>query len=55
MLIYAEGPGPVTTHHTSRTEIALHRHRLDLTAEPAEILRQIDNLADRVRQQIKTR
>jgi 5-methylcytosine-specific restriction enzyme subunit McrC len=53
-LIYAEGPNPSTTHHVRRTDIALHRHRLDLTAEPAGILRQIDDVADHVLQQIRT-
>ena len=48
MLIYAQGAGKPETHHVRRTNKRLHVATLDLTGEPADIVRQIRELARRI-------
>lgn len=44
-LIYAEGNEDTVTHEIRNTEVTIHAHTLDLSAAPAALLAQIDQLA----------
>lgn len=44
-LIYAKGNEPVSIHTVQRAGIVIHCHALDLSLRPADLLRQVDELA----------
>ena len=44
-LVYAKGNEPVSTHTVQRAGVTIHCHALDLGLEPADLLRQVDDLA----------
>ncbi|MEV6254462.1 restriction endonuclease [Nocardia sp. NPDC051911] len=44
-LIYAKGNGPVKTHELVRSGITIHCRALDLGADPAKLLQEIDSIA----------
>lgn len=45
-LVYAKGNEPVSEHTVRRSGIVIHCHALDLALRPADLLKQIDGLAD---------
>jgi 5-methylcytosine-specific restriction enzyme subunit McrC len=47
-LVYAKGNATERTHVVRHAEIEIHAHTLDLAAHPADLLGQVDDLADRV-------
>jgi 5-methylcytosine-specific restriction enzyme subunit McrC len=47
-LVYAKGHADERTHAVRNADVTLHIHTLDLAALPAELLRQVDRLADRI-------
>lgn len=47
-LVYAKGNAVETKHTVRHAGVTIHAHTLDLAATPAELLAQVDALADRV-------
>jgi len=49
-LVYADRPQTLMRHDIRGADIAIHRHRLDLSASPPALLGQIAKLTDHIRQ-----
>lgn len=47
-LVYAKGNATEITHTVRHVAVTIHAHTLDLGADPADLLAQVDALADRV-------
>lgn len=45
-LVYAKGNEPIRIHRVARADVQLHCHALDLGLPPAELLAQVDLLAE---------
>ncbi|CNL55673.1 Uncharacterised protein [Mycobacterium tuberculosis] len=45
-LVYAKGNEPVSIHRVQKAGTTIHCHALDLALKPADLLRQIDRLAE---------